>query len=88
MATGQMEINKAEAQSLDGFRAGWRPLIGYVCAIALAWDYIVKPIAIWGCAIWYPSIVLPTIGLDDNLWQLITGMLGLGGLRTYEKLKK
>ena len=86
-AIGQLEINKAEAASNDWFRAGWRPLIGYICAAALGWNYVVKPLFIWACAIWFPSVTPPAIALDENLWQLIFGMLGLGGLRTFEKLK-
>lgn len=87
MAVGQLEINKAEAASPDWFRAGWRPLIGYICAAALGWNYVVKPLAVWSCAIWFPEVVVPTLALDENLWQLMFGMLGLGGLRTFEKLK-
>ena len=87
LASGQLEINKAEAASLDGFRAGWRPLIGYICAAALGWNYVVKPLVVWGCAIWFPTVDIPNLVLDDNLWQLMFGMLGLGGLRTFEKLK-
>ena len=61
--------------------AGWRPAIGWVCAAALAFNYVIRPVAI---AI-HPAIVLPA--LDDSLWQLMAGMLGLGGLRTFEKVK-
>jgi len=87
LATGQLEINKAEASSMDSFRAGWRPLIGYICAAALGWNYVVKPLVVWGCAIWAPTVAVPDIALDSNLWELMFGMLGLGGLRTFEKLK-
>jgi hypothetical protein len=87
LASGQLEINKAEAASLDSFRAGWRPLIGYICAAALGWNYVVKPLVVWACAIWFPTVDIPNLVLDDNLWQLMFGMLGLGGLRTFEKLK-
>lgn len=87
LAMGQLEINKAEAASQDSFRAGWRPLIGYICATALGWNYVLKPLVIWGCAIWFPAVAIPDITLDENLWQLMFGMLGLGGLRTFEKLK-
>ena len=87
LATGQLEINKAEASSMDSFRAGWRPLIGYICAAALGWNYVLKPLVVWGCAIWAPTVAVPDIALDSNLWELMFGMLGLGGLRTFEKLK-
>ena len=87
LATGQLEINKAEASSQDSFRAGWRPMIGYICAAALGWNYVAKPLVVWICAIWFPTVAIPDITLDENLWQLMFGMLGLGGLRTFEKLK-
>lgn len=87
MAMGQLEINKAEASSQDSFRAGWRPMIGYICAASLGWNYVLKPMAMWVCAIWFPTVSVPDIQLDDSLWQLMFGMLGLGGLRTFEKIK-
>jgi len=84
---GQLNINKAEASSLDSYRAGWRPTIGYIAAGALAFQYLLNPLLIWCNTIFQWGITTPDIGLDSNLWELIMGMLGLGGLRTYEKLK-
>lgn len=78
---GQLEINKAEAGSGNWFVAGWRPFIGWVCGMALAFQYLVRPIVLTK----YPALQVP--GLDDNLWQLMLGMLGMGGLRTFEKAK-
>lgn len=84
--TGQLEINKAEAQNSSVFVAGWRPAIGWVCALALFYQYLVRPIAQGAfAAAGHP--LPPLVGLDDNLWQLLLGMLGLGGLRTYEKVQ-
>ena len=81
----QLDINKAEAQNANVFVSGWRPAIGWVCAIALAYQYLIRPIAIWSLMTMnHPVPNLP--GLDDNLWQLMLGMLGLGGLRTFEKV--
>ena len=81
---GQLDINKAEASSASPFVAGWRPFIGWVCGAALACQYIARPMLQWAGVLtghqWPP---LP--GIDDNLWQLMLGMLGLGGLRTFEK---
>ena len=80
----QSEINKVEAASSSVFVAGWRPFIGWVLGCALGFQFILRPFLIWGCDIAHvPVMNIP--GLDDNLWQLMTGMLGLGGLRTYEK---
>ena len=82
---GQLEINKAEASSSSTFVAGWRPAIGWVCALALAYQYLFKPLMTWGATV-TGYTVPPMPGLDDNLWQLMRGMLGMGGLRTFEKI--
>lgn len=83
---GQIDINKAEAASPSAFTSGWRPAIGWVCAAALAFQYVGRPLLAWGGIVsGHPLPPLP--GIDDNLWQLMLGMLGLGGLRTFEKTK-
>lgn len=83
---GQLDINKAEAASSSSFTSGWRPAIGWVCAAALAAQYIARPLLAWvGIVTGHPFPTLP--GIDDNLWQLMLGMLGLGGLRSFEKIK-
>jgi hypothetical protein len=82
----QREINKAEAQSASLFVAGWRPAIGWVCALALGFQYLLRPLFGWASGVWWPQLpALP--GLDTNLWELMFGMLGLGGLRSFEKAK-
>ena len=81
----QLEVNKAEAQSGSVFVAGWRPMIGWVCALSLAYQYLGRAIAtaIFDAAGWR----LPYLpGLDEHLWELLFAMLGLGGLRTIEKM--
>ncbi len=83
---GQLDTNKAEAANPSAFTSGWRPAIGWVCALALLCQYIARPGLQWaGIVSGHPFPQLP--GIDDNLWQLMLGMLGLGGLRTYEKTK-
>lgn len=83
---GQLDTNKAEAASVSGFTSGWRPAIGWVCGIALFSQYVARPLLQWGAIVYgHPLPTLP--GIDDNLWQLMLGMLGLGGLRTFEKTK-
>ena len=83
---GQLDTNKAEASSPSAFTSGWRPAIGWVCALALACQYIARPLLQWyGTMAGHQWPTLP--GIDDNLWQLMLGMLGLGGLRTFEKTK-
>lgn len=80
----QREINRTEAQNPSLFVAGWRPGIGWVCALALAFQYLLRPLLSWAAGVWWPTLP-PLPGLDDNLWQLMLGMLGLGTLRSFEK---
>lgn len=82
----QLEVDKADAGSGNWWQAGWRPAIGWVCAGALASQYILRPWVQWiGVVTGHPLPPLP--GIDDQLWQLMGGMLGLGTLRTVEKIK-
>jgi hypothetical protein len=85
-ALAQVEVNKIEAAHNSVFVAGWRPAIGWVCAAALAWAFIVAPVATWGMAVFGVRETLPSIG-TDNLFELVLAMLGLGGLRTFEKMR-
>lgn len=83
---GQLDANKAEAASPNAFTSGWRPGIGWVCALALGLQYLARPMLQWyGVVTGHEFPPLP--GIDENLWQLMLGMLGLGGLRTWEKTK-
>ena len=74
----QTQVNANEAQSSSVFVSGWRPAIGWVGALGLAYQYLLRPIAVG--AGWHD---LPT--LDQSLMELVTAMLGMAGLRTYEK---
>lgn len=82
----QNTVNAAEASNSSVFVAGWRPAIGWVCAIALMYQYTLSPIAVWVAGIAHYPLPTPP-SLDNSLWELMFGMLGMGGLRTYEKLK-
>jgi len=82
----QMEVNKAEAASGSVFVAGWRPAIGWVCAAAVAYTYLLVPVGMWLSFLVGKPIAKPPV-LDANLWELMFAMLGLGGLRTFEKIK-
>ena len=84
--TAQTDINKVEASSSSLFVSGWRPAIGWVCALALAYQYLLKPL-LMGFLPMFGVTTLALPGLDDNLWQLMMGMLGMGGLRTFEKIQ-
>ena len=83
---GALSRDKAEAASPSLFVAGWRPAIGWTCAAALAYQFLLAPLAVWvGFLIGHPVPKPPT--LDEHLWELMFGMLGLGALRSLEKIK-
>ncbi len=76
----QIEVNKVEAQG-NWFQASWRPLCGYVCVLGLAVNFLISPIAAgFGFAI--PQAEMAT------MMPILTGMLGLAGMRSFEKVKK
>ena len=78
----QNEVNKLEAQHRSVFVSGWRPFIGWICGIALAYNFIIRDIVSW----FAPNALPPALQME-HLMTVLLGMLGLGGLRTYEKLK-
>ena len=83
---GQLEINKVEAAHANIFVSGWRPFIGWTCGAAVAYQFVVVPWLTWVSAMMQITVpVAPS--LDDMLWQLLFALLGMGGLRTYEKVK-
>jgi hypothetical protein len=86
-ALAQIEVNKTEAASRNPFVAGWRPFIGWTCGIALAWHFVLAPFLMF-IAAWVGFEVprLPVFDMD-NLMTVLLGMLGLGGLRSFEKVK-
>lgn len=87
LAMGQMEVNKTEAASGNSYASSWRPTIGYICAVGLAYNFLIYPLALWGSAIWFPEVKPPVLA-TENLMELVIGMLGLAGLRTFEKVRK
>lgn len=83
----QIEVNKEEAKSRSIFVAGWRPFIGWTCGVALAYHFVLAPIIIFGATVFGVQIPeLPVFDMD-SLMTVLLGMLGLGGLRTFEKSK-
>jgi hypothetical protein len=82
----QIEINKQEAAHKSLFVAGWRPFVGWVCGFALAYHFIVSPILTFILTISGVTQELPTFDFSQ-LSTILMGMLGLGGLRSYEKMK-
>lgn len=81
----QAEINRLEAGHRSLFVAGWRPFIGWVCGLGLAWAFLGHPMFEWFVALRGLAIPVPEIA-TDNMMELILALLGLGGLRTFEKL--
>jgi hypothetical protein len=93
LAKGQMEVNKVEAASTSIFVSGWRPAVGWVCVAAYAYNYVAMPLIVWGTQAWVvfmqiEGTVPSMITLDTGeLTTLLFGMLGIGTLRTVEKVK-
>jgi len=87
MALGQMEINKVEAASPDPFRAGWRPMAGWACSLGLFYEFLVRPILPWLVGLTGNEVApMPSVDIDQ-LMILLGGLLGLGGLRSFERVK-
>ncbi len=86
LVEGQLEINKEQAKHSSVFVAGARPFIMWVCGFALLWQFLLEPMATWSLLAFGSGEVPPFPELDIGpLMTLLLGMLGLGGLRTYEK---
>ena len=87
-AMAQVEVNKMEAQHRSLFVAGWRPFIGWTCGIALAYHFVLNPLIMFGVS--WAGVEIPELPEFDmgSLMTVLMGMLGLGGLRTFEKVKK
>lgn len=84
---GQLEINKEEAKHPSILVAGWRPFVGWVCGGAFAWKYIMFPIVTWVMGLFGVVSTSPVVNTSE-LMPLLLAMLGIGGYRTYEKLKQ
>ena len=77
---GQTDVNAIEAANPSLFVSGWRPAIGWIGAAGLAYQYVVRPLAVGFGATGLPP-------LDGSLMELVVAMLGFGGLRTFEKMQ-
>lgn len=82
----QIETNQKEAESKSWFVAGWRPACGWCCALALFVQFLVAPLATWTASLLGHRIAFPDLDMA-TLMPLLAGMLGLGGLRTIEKIQ-
>jgi len=82
---GQLEVNKVEASHSSMFVAGWRPGVGWVCAAALAYNFIIYPFMLWGWAIAAPEAPPPPAVDGSQLYPILLGMLGIGAMRSHDK---
>lgn len=87
LAKGQLAINQAEAANPNLFVSGWRPWIGWVCGVAFAYHFVLQPLLAFTMAAFGHIVPLPAFDME-TLSTVLMGMLGLGGLRTIEKLKR
>jgi len=83
----QLAVNAEEAKSESVFVAGWRPFVGWTCGAALAWNFVALPLlafSLTAAGVHLPP--LPELAVD-TLMPVLLGMLGLGGMRTFEKVQ-
>jgi len=86
LVQGQLAINQVEAASPSVFTSGWRPALGWACGAAFAWNWVGLPIASLALTLSGYPIHLSPADMSEMM-PVLLGMLGLGGLRTYEKVK-
>jgi hypothetical protein len=84
--TGQLDINKAEAANESSFVAGWRPFIGWVCGAGCAWNWIGLPVAKFALSMLGHPVNMSAADLSEMM-PVLLGMLGLGGLHSFERVK-
>ena len=87
LSMGQIETNKIEAASTDPFRAGWRPMAGWACSLGLFYEFLLRPILPWLVGLSGAEVApMPSVNIDQ-LMLLLGGLLGLGSLRSFERVK-
>jgi hypothetical protein len=86
LAIEQIKVNAVEAQSENIFKSGWRPSIGWVCGIAFGLHFVIFPLLNWFLIAFSQAPIVVPFEMD-TLMTVLGGLLGLGGLRTIEKLK-
>jgi len=87
LSRGQLEINKVEASSTSLFVSGWRPAVAWVCVLGMASNFVLIPMANFALAILESDITVPLID-TSTMMPVLMGMLGLGAMRTVEKINK
>jgi hypothetical protein len=86
LAKAQLEVNKAEAAHNSMFVAGWRPAVGWCCVLGMAGNFLIIPMANFTLALMEVQVNIPLIDLE-TMMPVLMGMLGLGAMRSYEKVK-
>ena len=88
LALAQVEVNKVEAADPSLFKSGWRPAVGWVCVVGLGYTFLLRPLLPWLITVTGLQVpALPPIDTGE-LFILLSGLLGLGGFRTVEKMKR
>lgn len=93
LVQAQIQVNQEEAKHSSIFVAGWRPAIGWIGAASMAYQFILYPLLVWAWALiqaqgWVPAGMQPPPMLDSEaLWVILSGMLGIAGMRSLEKVK-
>lgn len=86
IAKAQIEVNEREADHQSLFVSGWRPAVGWICCIGLGCNYLFIPMANFVLVISDSSVTVPALDLSEMM-PVLLGMLGLGGLRSWEKTR-
>ena len=86
IALEQIKVNAIEAQSDSVFKSGWRPSVGWICSIAFALHFVIFPLLNWVIMLFGGQPILVPFHMDTLLTVLL-GLLGMGTLRTVEKMK-
>ena len=87
LALGQTQVNLAEAQSKSLFASGWRPFIGWICGAAFCYNFLIDPLLTWMAASYDPTLKIPAPLDLSTMLPVLFGMLGLGSMRSYERVK-
>ena len=82
----QIAVNQEQARHASVFVAGARPAIMWICAFGLGWQFVFQPICVWALAVWATDLTIPIIP-TEGLMTLTLSLLGLGGMRSFEKTK-
>lgn len=81
----QADIDKTEAASSNWFEASWRPFLAWTCVISLAWFYVIYPLTSWIALCIDSALHIPVPQKPTDMLNLVLALLGLGGMRSYEK---